>query len=301
MSKRSRILVSLSAFLLFGCDQKKTTHPVLSHPSFDSIEHFSAFLEQIDFASLKGYQSTFKVMDIKDKTESLKYDEINKTNIEQNEADTYSLIHSNGYPTEEHKETFENHHHYSYLNDKKYFELSKVNMNAPNAIPTDFTDGLNQSFTISNDGNKINGSTQYISDITAKEHILSTLKDDTIKQTTIQPISKIFSDDKNIIRYSSTMDGSDYLVTITCHSDENISNQKIEYRFDSSFLPISYSVLFKKRYDFKKDYNRKAHSAINNYRQTERIVSFIFGEKIFVPTPKEKQSILSIFGEDALS
>ena len=60
-------------------------------------------------------------------------------------------------------------------------------------------------------------------------------------------------------------------------------------------------VLFKKGYDFKKDYNRKAHSAINNYRQTERIASFIFGEKIFVPTPKEKQSILSIFGEDALS
>ena len=108
-------------------------------------------------------------------------------------------------------------------------------MNAPNAIPTGFTDGLNQSFTIGNDGNKINGSTQYISDITAKEHILSTLKADTIKQTTIQPISKILSDDKNIIRYSSTMDGSDYLVTITCHSDENISNQKIEYRFDSSF------------------------------------------------------------------
>lgn len=301
MSKRSRILVSLSAFLLLGCDQKKTTHPVLSHPSFDSIEHFSAFLEQIDFASLKGYQSTFKVMDIENKTESLKYDEINKTDIEENEADTYFLIHSNGYPNKKDKETFENHRHYSYMNDKKYFELSKVNQSSPNEVPTDFKDGLNQIFTITDDSNKLNNSTQYISDITAKEHILSTLKADTIKQTTSQPISKILSDDKNTVRYTSTMDGSDYLVTITCHSDENISNQKIEYRFDSSFLPISYSVLFKKGYDFKKDYNRKAHSVINNYRQTERIASFIFGEKIFVPTPKEKQSILSIFGEDALS
>lgn len=301
MSKRSRILVSLSAFLLFGCNQKESTLPVLSNASFDTIEHFNAFLEQIDFASLKGYQCTFKVIDIESKTESLKYDEINKTDIEQNEADTYLLIHSNGYPSEENKETFENHRHYSYRNDKKYFELSKVNMNAPNAVPTDFTDGLNQSFTITNDSNKLNGSTEYISDMTAKENILNTLKIDTIRQTTIQPISKVLSDDKNTVRYSSTMDGSDYLVTITCHSDENIFNQKIEYRFDSSLLPISYSILSKNGYDFTKDYDRKTHSVINNYRQTESTGSFTFGEKTFVSTPKEKQSILSIFGEDALS
>ena len=301
MPKRSRILVSLSAFLLFGCNQNESTLPVLSHASFDNIEHFNAFLEQIDFASLKGYQSTFKVMDIENKTESLKYDETNKTEIEQNEADTYLLIHSNGYPSEEDKEIFENHRHYSYMNDKKYFELSKVNMNAPNAVPTDFTDGLNQSFAISNDSNKLNGSSQYISDKEAKENILNTLKIDVIKQTTILPISKVLSDDKDIVRYSSTMDGSDYLVTITCHSEENIFNQTIEYRFDSSLLPISYSILSKNGYDLKKDYDRKTHSVINNYRQTENTGSFTFGEKIFVSTPKEKQSILSIFGEDALN
>lgn len=301
MSKRSRILVSLSAFLLFGCNQKESTLPILTHASFDTIEHFNAFLEQIDFASLKGYQSTFKVMDIENKTESLKYDEINKTEIEQNEADTYFLIHSNGYPSEENKETFENHRHYSYMNDKKYFELSKVNQSSPNTVPTDFTDGLNQSFILTDDSNKLNNSTQYISDIAAKENILNTLKINTIRQTAIQPISKILSDDKNTVRYSSTMDGNDYLVSITCHSDENIFNQKIEYRFDSSLMPISYSIVSKNGYDPKKDYDRKTHSVINNYRQTERIASFIFGEKIFVPTPKEKHSILSIFGEDALS
>lgn len=301
MSMRSRILVSLSALLLFGCNQKESTLPVLTHASFDNIEHFNTFLEQIDFASLKGYQSTFKVIDIENKTESLKYDEINKTDIEQNEADTYFLIHSNGYPSEEDKETFENHRHYSYMNEKKYFELSKVNMKAPNAVPTDFKDGLNQSFTITKDSNKLNGSTQYISDKKAKENILNTLKIDTIRQTTIQPISKVLSDDKNTVRYSSTMDGNDYLVTITCHSDENIFNQKIEYRFDSSLMPISYSIVSKNGYDLKKDYNRKTHSVINNYRQKESTGSFTFGEKISVSTPKEIQSILSIFGEDALN
>lgn len=301
MSKRSRILVSLSAFLLFGCNQKESTLPILTHASFDTIEHFNAFLEQIDFASLKGYQSTFKVMDIENKTESLKYDEINKTEIEQNEADTYFLIHSNGYPSEENKETFENHRHYSYMNDKKYFELSKVNQSSPNAVPTDFKKGLNQSFTITDDSNKLNNSIQYISNLTAKENILNTLKVDAIRQTAIQVIAKVLSDDKNTVRYSSTMDGKDYLVSITCHSDENIFNQKIEYRFDSSLMPISYSIVSKNGYDFKKDYDRKTHSVINNYRQTESTSTFTFGEKISVSTPKEKQSILSIFGEDALS
>ena len=300
-SNKKMLIVSLSAILLFGCDQKESTLPVLSNASFDTIEHFNDFLEQIDFASLKGYQSTFKVMDIKNKTESLKYDEINTTDIEQNEADTYLLIHSNGYPSEEDKETFENHRHYSYMNDKKYFELSKVNINEPNAVPTDFTDGLNQSFTITNDSSKLNGSTQYISDKEAKENILNTLKIDTIRQTTIQPISKILSNDKNTVRYSSIMDGSDYLVTITCRSEENILNQTIEYRFDSSLLPISYSILSKNGYDLKKDYDRKTHSVINNYRQIKRTGSFIFNKKIFVSTPKEKQSILFIFGEDALN
>ena len=301
MSKRSRILVSLSALLFFGCNQKESTLPVLTHASFDNIEHFNTFLEQIDFTSLKGYQSTFKVMDVENETESLKYEEINKTDIEENEADTYFLIHSNGYPNEEDKETFENHRHYSYMNDKKYFELSKVNQSSPNAVPTDFKDGLNQGFILTDDSNKLNNSTQYISDIAAKENILNTLKVDTIRQTTIQAIAKVLSDDKNTVRYSSTMDGGDYLVSITCHSDENIFNQKIKYRFDSSLMPISYSIVSKNGYDLKKDYNRKTHSVINNYRQTESTGSFTFGEKIYVSTPKEKQSILSIFGEDALN
>lgn len=288
-------------FLMTGCQNANINTSTLNHSSFDTLDHFSSFLQSLDFESLRQYQYEEKKTKVEAKQkETVLSKSTEVSRADKNESQEYSMIYQLSDENGTNRESYENHHHYYYRNDKTFFSLSRVNQKAPNEILHDFENGQNYSKQISEDSQALN-SPKYISSKEA-DHILNGVLDSTQHLDSIMSYQSAYSIKNNsqVNRYSSRMDGDRYLIDINYYAQDISTSYRVKYWFDSNLHLVSYSNNSYAATDATKDWDKKKHQVKENYVLTETTSTFDFEAKKTIEVPSEKDAILSIFGPNAL-
>lgn len=292
ISKRKFPLLLLPLLFLSGCQEEKES--ILSHPSFDRLEHFKDFITGIDFTKIKQVKEEQSNHAIKNETKELMYQVTKFTRYEKNESDAYALIYSN-----DENENYENHRHYYYFNNKKFFSLSEANnTKRENSIPT-FENGNNDVLSISDVSSTINNP-KYITSKEAKNTIDKTMDYD-FDHLLLSPITDLDSQ-KNLsgIKYSSKLENKNYIAILNYYSETSCETFSYQYQFDSDLKLLSFQSTYQAAKDSDADWDKRNHHVKNSYKQIDANYNFAIGERSEISVPTEKDAILSLFGKDAL-
>lgn len=294
----------LPIFLLFvtGCQSTELDTSTLNHPSFDTLDHFTSFLQSLDFQSLREYQREEKKTKVeKNQKRTVLAKSTEGARADCNESTEYSMLYWLSEENGTKKESYENHHHYFYHNEKTFFSLSRANQQAPNEILHDFENGIINYSKVISDDSKLLNSPRYISRKEA-DTILEGVLTPSRYPDYVASYQSAYSikNEAKVSRYSSRMDADRYLVDIDYYSENIMTSYHAKYLFDSNFFLVSCTEDSYAAVDGKKDWNNKKHQAKENYILTETSYRFDFEAKKTVDIPSEKEAILSIFGPDAL-
>ncbi len=261
--KQRNLMKSMLPILLFvtGCQNTELDTSTLNHPSFDTLDHFTSFLQSLDFHSLREYQREERKTKVEKNQKGIVLAKSTEgARADRNESTEYSMLFRLSEENGTKKESYENHHHYFYHNEKTFFSLSRANEQAPNEILHDFENGLNRSKVISDDSKMLN-SPRYISRKevdTILESVLTPSRYPDYVASYQSPYS--IKNEAKVSRYSSRMEGDGYLVDIDYYSENIATSYHAKYWFDSNLFLVSFTKDSYAAVDGKKDWNKKTSS-----------------------------------------